>query len=189
MNETLKRRLIEVWDVLEVIIIALVVALFIRYFIAQPFLVSGASMEPSFHNGNFLIVDEITYRFRQPERGEVIVFKYPGNEKEYFIKRIIGLPGETLTVDGNTVSITTHDGPVILTEPYKKADIRPAGPKTVTLGEQEYFVMGDNRGNSFDSRSWGPLSKKEITGIARFRIFPLSQFGITPLPDYSTVPQ
>jgi len=184
MNEALKRRLIEIWDVLEVVIIALAVALFIRYFIAQPFLVSGASMEPTFHNGNFLIVDEVTYRFHAPQRGDVIVFKYPGNEKEYFIKRVIGLPGETLTASSNAVTITTKNGGETLTEPYTNVDAHPAAPKTVTLGDHQYFVMGDNRGNSFDSRSWGPLDEKEITGIVRLRVFPFTQFGTISTPTY-----
>jgi len=186
MFESIKRFFIGVWDVLEVIIIALLAAFLIRYFVAQPFLVSGASMEPNFHNANFLIVDELTYRFRAPQRGEVIIFKYPGNEKEYFIKRIIGLPGETLTVDLNTVTITTTTSTLTLTEPYIKPATAGQGiSKVITLASDEYFVMGDNRGNSFDSRSWGPLKKGEITGLARLRVFPFSQFGSVDHAAYS----
>jgi signal peptidase I len=186
LSDTLKRRLSAAWDASEVIVISLAVALFVRFFIAQPFLVSGASMEPSFHNGNFLIVDELSYRFNEPERGDVIIFHYPGNEKEYFIKRIIGLPGETLTVNGNAVTISTNQGDLELREPYIKEDGRLPTSKTVTLGSDEYFVMGDNRGNSFDSRSWGPLSKDEIAGIARVRVFPFSQFGVVSSPTYAS---
>ncbi len=186
MLSTIKRLLTETWDVLEVILIALAVALFIRYFIAQPFLVSGASMEPDFHNGNFLIVDEVTYRFGAPDRGDVIVFKYPGNTKEYFIKRIIGLPGETLTVNGNVVTIDTKNGPLVLSEPYIAPDGRNLAGKTVTLDDHSYFVMGDNRGNSFDSRSWGPLDKKFVTGVVRVRLFPFDQIGIIHQTDYAS---
>lgn len=136
-------------------------------------------MEPDFHNGNFLIVDEISYRFNEPARGDVIVFKYPGDRSEYFIKRIIGLPGEQLTVTDNTVRITMQNGSsTVLLEPYIKPDLRGNQNKEVSLGEKEYFVMGDNRGNSFDSRNWGPLSRNDITGIVRLRVFPFSQFGI-----------
>lgn len=192
MFVAIKRFFTSLWDVLEVIIVALAAAFFIRYFIAQPFLVSGASMEPNFHNANFLIVDEISYRFRQPQRGEVIIFKYPGKEKEYagsereyFIKRIIGLPGETLTVVGNTVTITTTSSTITLNEPY----IRPIGQgqelsRTLTLGPEEYFVMGDNRGSSFDSRSWGALQREDITGVARLRVFPFEEFGLIEHASY-----
>jgi signal peptidase I len=186
MLANLKRLLSETWDVLEIILIALAVALFIRYFIAQPFLVSGASMEPDFHDRNFLIVDEVSYRFRAPARGEVIVFKYPGNTKEYFIKRIIGLPGETLTVNGNVVTIDTKNGPLVLTEPYIAPDGRNLAAKTVTLDDHSYFVMGDNRGNSFDSRSWGTLDEKYITGVVRARLFPFDQIGIIHQIDYAS---
>jgi signal peptidase I len=174
-----KRIAKSLWETAQTVIIALLVALAIRYYVAQPFLVSGASMEPDFHNGNFLIVDEISYRFNEPARGDVIVFKYPGDRSEYFIKRIIGLPGEQLTVTDNTVRITMQNGSsTVLLEPYIKPDLRGNQNKEVSLGEKEYFVMGDNRGNSFDSRNWGPLSRNDITGIVRLRVFPFSQFGI-----------
>lgn len=180
MIESITQILRTGWENLRTIIVALLIAFFFRTFIAQPFLVSGASMERTFHDGNFLIVDEISYRFRNPERGDAIIFKYPGNEKEYFVKRIIGLPGETLTVAGNVVTISAHQGSgkeIVLREPYIQPDTRGDIHKTVTLGEEEYFVMGDNRGNSFDSRHWGPLKREEITGIVRWRVFPFSQFG------------
>ena len=185
MPDSVKRFLRHSWDNLQIIVIALAAAFFVRYFIAQPFLVSGASMEPSFHDGNFLIVDELTYRLKEPERGDVIVFKYPGNEKEYFIKRIIGIPGETIVTSGDVITITAQDGTMTtLVEPYIKPDLRIAENKSVTLSEKEYFVMGDNRGNSFDSRSWGPLNQKEITGLVRLRVFPFNEFGITPDVTY-----
>lgn len=180
-----KKFLASVWETAEVVIIALVTVFIIRTFIAQPFLVSGASMEPTFHDGNYLLIDELTYRFREPERGEVIIFRNPQNEKEYFIKRIIGLPGETLTIGDNQITITTTTGTEFaIDEPYLNDATRTFGEKTVTLPPDEYFVMGDNRGNSFDSRNWGPLSAEEIVGIARLRLFPFSQLGAIAAPVY-----
>jgi signal peptidase I len=181
----MKRFLTSAWETAEVVIIALVTVFVIRTFIAQPFLVSGASMEPTFHNGNYLLIDELTYRFREPQRGEVIIFRYPGDEKEFFIKRIIGLPHETLTIADNQITITTTSGETInLAESYLTESTRTFGEKTVTIEEGEYFVMGDNRSNSFDSRNWGPLKEKEIVGIARLRLFPFSQISALRAPTY-----
>jgi signal peptidase I len=181
----IKRFLASAWETAEVVIIALVTVFIIRSFIAQPFLVSGASMEPTFQNGNYLLIDELTYRFREPERGEVIIFRYPGDEKEFFIKRVIGLPHETLTIADNQITITTVSGEVItLAEPYLTESTRTFGEKTVVIEDGEYFVMGDNRSNSFDSRSWGTLKKKEIVGVARLRLFPFSQIGALHAPEY-----
>ncbi len=180
-----KRFLASAWETAEVVIIALVTVFVIRTFIAQPFLVSGASMEPNFHNGNYLLIDELTYRFRTPERGEVIIFRYPGNESEFFIKRIIGLPGESLTIADNQITITTTSGQTLaVKEPYLADTTRTFGQKTVTLRADEFFMMGDNRSNSFDSRNWGPLNKKEIIGIARLRLFPFGQLGVLSAPQY-----
>lgn len=185
MIESIKQIVRTGWENLRTIIIALTVALLFRTFIAQPFLVSGASMETTFHDGNFLIVDEISYRFRDPARGDAIIFKYPGNEEEYFVKRIIGLPRETLTVAGNVVTIMPNQEgarEILLDEPYIQPIAQGGIQKTVTLGEDEYFVMGDNRGNSFDSRHWGALKRDEITGLVRWRVFPFSQFGVVLNP-------
>ena len=151
--------------------ISLVTVFIIRTFVAQPFLVSGASMEPNFQDGNYLIIDEVTYRFREPERGEVVVFRYPKDPSTYFIKRIIGLPGERAVVDNGAVKI--YKGSKILFE-----EGGTSGSADVTLGANQYFVLGDNRYNSFDSRSWGAVSKKYLVGIARVRVFPITELGI-----------
>lgn len=181
----IKRLGARIWETSETVIIALAAVIVIRSFVAQPFLVSGASMEPNFHNGNYLLIDEITYRFRAPERGEVIIFKYPGEKKEYFIKRIIGLPGETLTIADNQITISPPNQPsFVLAENYLPEATRTFGEKTTTLAANEYFVMGDNRGNSFDSRSWGPLTEDNIVGIARIRLFPFSQATLLEAPSY-----
>lgn len=144
-------------------------------------------MEPTYKNGEYLLIDELTYRFRAPERGEVIVFKYAGDEKSYFIKRIIGLPGEKLTISDDTITITDPKNPsstFALVEPYLDQKTKTFSEKNVTLSSNEYFVMGDNRGNSFDSRSWGPLKADHIKGLVRLRIFPFTRFQTITKPIY-----
>jgi signal peptidase I len=162
---------LSVWEILEVVLISAVTVFIIRTFLAQPFLVSGASMEPNFQHGNYLIIDEITYRFREPERSEVVVFRYPKDLSVFFIKRIIGLPGERVVVRGGNV-VVYKNGKEILRESDTSGSI------DVILGDNQYFVLGDNRYNSFDSRNWGPISRKEIIGLARLRVFPINEFEI-----------
>lgn len=160
-------------------LITLAIALFIRFFIAQPFIVNGQSMEPTFDDGEYLIVDELTYRFREPERGEVIIFRYPKNPSKYFIKRIVGLPEETIEINNGTISVTDKDGDVkVLDESYI---VSKSGTSHFTqLGLNEYFVMGDNRNVSSDSRRWGPVGDNLIIGRAIFRFLPLSDFAFLP---------
>lgn len=168
--------LLAIWEVLEVVLVAVITVFLIRSFLIQPFLVSGASMEPNFGTGNYLLVDELTYRFREPQRGEVIVFKYPENPSAYYIKRIIGLPGETVMIQKGAVKIKKVDGEEIaLREEYLLPGVLTSGNKTVTLGSAEYYMLGDNRNYSFDSRSWGPMDKNYIVGIARLRLLPISE--------------
>ncbi|MFA6273414.1 MAG: signal peptidase I [Candidatus Paceibacterota bacterium] len=160
-------------------IIALMIVLPFRYFIAQPFIVSGESMVPTFANGEYLIVDELTYRFvHSPERGDVVVFKYPYDQSKYFIKRIIGLPGETVTLKTSQVSVETASSTIILREPYISTTTNDE--LTIKLKDNQYFVMGDNRPESSDSRIWGPLDKKFITGRAFVRLLPFSKVSLFP---------
>lgn len=169
------------WEILRFTLIAIIVVLPVRWYIAQPFIVSGASMEQTFHNNEYLIVDQVTYRFREPERGEVIIFRYPNDPSKYFIKRVIGLPGETVSIEDNTITITNEENPngLVLEEPYI-GDVVTDGSQVVTLGEEEYFVMGDNRDHSSDSRSWGALEKDEIVGRAWLRLFPPTELSFLP---------
>ena len=162
--------------------IALIVVLPIRLFIAQPFIVSGDSMDPTFANNQYLIVDEITYHIEPVQRGDVIIFKYPNDQTKYFIKRVIGLPGETIQIESARVTIKNTANPqgFILTENYIAAQNLPQDHVLTTLGPNQYFVMGDNRGASFDSRSWGPVDKSLIIGRPILRLFPLSQIGLFP---------
>ena len=161
------------------IIISLLVVIPIRLYIAQPFVVSGESMIPTFQNGEYLVVDEISYRLRSPARGEVIIFKYPADPSKYFIKRIIGLPDEKVSLNGENVSVTTTDSEeILLSEPYIEAPT--FGNSVTTLGPNEYFVMGDNRSASSDSRIWGGLPKDNIVGRALLRLLPVARASVLP---------
>lgn len=170
----MKKFLSSLWEIAEVVIVAGASILIIYGFVAQPFLVQGSSMEPNFHNNNYLIVDELTYRFREPQRDEVIVFVNPTNNKnEYYIKRIIGLPGERVVIKGNQVSV---DGNRLPETYLSLEDQNFSNTVDVTLKKDEYFVMGDNRPHSFDSRNWGPLHRSYIVGMVRLRFWPLTEF-------------
>jgi len=175
-----------IWEIVEVAVIAIVSVLIIRNFLVQPFLVNGASMEPNFHNNDYLIVDEISYRFKEPQRGEVVVFKYPGDEKYFYIKRIIGLSGEEVEIKDGKIIVFNKEFPdgFILSEPYLPNNLITSGNKRVKIDDDKYFVLGDNRNFSFDSRSWGLLDKKEIVGITRLRLWPLNKVMAFEKPVY-----
>ena len=168
-------------EIVRFALIALIIVIPIRWFVAQPFIVSGASMESTFHNGEYLIVDQISYYFEEPKRGEVIIFRYPHDPSKFFIKRVIGIPGDTVKIDGNVVSIINSEFPQgqIIEEPYIKS-MEPNTHKTEKLTENEYFVMGDNRDASSDSRSWGILSRDKIIGRAFLRLFPINEASVFP---------
>ena len=168
------------WDTIKLAVVALLIVLPIRYFVVQPFFVMGASMEPNFQNGDYLIIDEISYRVDNPQRGDVIVFHYPLNPRQYYIKRIIGLPGEVvvLSKDGVVIKNKEHPEGFMLKEDYLEGRPVSYKSKSVVLGDDEYFVMGDNRMASSDSREWGPLPKKFIVGKVLLRAFPFQKAEI-----------
>jgi len=170
-------------EVLQTVAIAAAAVFLVRTFVAQPFLVSGASMETNFYNKDYLLVDELSYRFREPARGEVIVFKYPGDHKSFYIKRIIGLPGERVVVSDGQIVIYKGNEKLILKEGYLH-QIMNSGHSETTLGKDQYFMMGDNRNFSFDSRSWGPVARGEIIGLVRFRVWPVNQAMAFGAPAY-----
>lgn len=180
----------QVWrsigELIQVALIVTAIVLPIRYFLVQPFYVKGASMEPNFEDHEYLIIDELTYRFRVPERGEICVFRYPNDPSQFFIKRIIGLPGETVSISGGGVTITTLAGKVQKLDEaaYLSPLVATAGEKTVTLGTDEYFVLGDNRPNSLDSRIFGVLPKKDIVGRVMLRGWPLTKATWFETPKY-----
>jgi signal peptidase I len=167
-------------EILFIVILVVGVIIPIRVFIAQPFVVEGESMFPTFKDGDYLIVDQFSYRVTEPDRGDVIVFRYPDDPKLFYIKRVIGLPGETVSVQKGNVVITGRNGEVItLEEPYVVAE-DATYTLDATLGSEQYFVMGDNRPRSSDSRVWGPLPKENIMGRAFVRMFPPPSFGVWP---------
>lgn len=168
------------------IIIGLV-AFIIRYFLVQPFIVEGASMEPSFHNNNYLLIEKISDYFSAPKRGDVVVFRYPENPEVNYIKRIIGLPGDKVVIENGTVKIYPDDSPdgIELQEDYLLPGTTTRGDITITLQKDEYFVMGDNRNNSSDSRDWGVLPKENIVGKAWVVIIPGADFGLVPQTHYN----
>lgn len=175
-------------EVIKVVAIALAIIIPVRFFLIQPFYVKGASMEPNFQDHEYLIIDEISYRFREPARGEVIVMHSPLKQKEFFIKRVIGLPGETVTISDNQVSVSSDQQPngMVLDE----SGYLPVGTKTVgnivaTLSSDEYFVMGDNRAASLDSRVFGSIDRKTIIGRAWVRAWPLTNWTQFSAPHYS----
>lgn len=170
----------------EIVIFALIafgIVLPFRLLIAEPYVVSGASMDPTFHTGDYLIVDKISYRLHDPKRNSVVVFKFPTNTSRNLIKRIIGMPGDTVTIKNNTVTITNPENPTGFTLDQSYLVHKSTEPLTIALKADEFFVMGDNRPESYDSRSWGILPRRDIVGRPVLRILPLSQIGILPGDD------
>lgn len=172
------------WEIIKIVIMASVIVLPIRYFLFQPFIVKGESMIPNFQSGDYLIVDEISYRFAEPQRGEVIVFRYPKDTTQKFIKRVIGLPSETVDIKNGQVTIAKDGQESILNEKYLPADLKTYGNINAVLGIDEYFVLGDNREYSFDSRSWGVVRRKDIIGKAFLRILPVAALSEISRPAY-----
>lgn len=167
-------------ELFQFALIALLIVVPVRYFIAQPFIVSGASMEDTFHSGEYLIIDQVTYHLHEPERGDVVVFRYPKDPSKFFIKRVIGLPGETIDIQGNVVKLIKADNTeATLNEPYIKTMAENTS-LTEKLGDREYFVMGDNRDASSDSRVWGVLQREKIVGRALLRLFPVNEVDLLP---------
>ncbi len=156
------------------LLLAVFVVIPFRMFVAQPFIVDGASMDPTFHTGQYLIVDELTYHFRAPFRGSVIIFKYPKDPSKYFIKRVVGLPGETVILTDGKVTIKndSHKDGFVLDDSF--VTLPKVDNATYTLGADEYFVLGDNRAESADSRFWGPLPSANIIGRPILRAHPLT---------------
>lgn len=172
-------------EVVQIVVISAAIIIPVRYFLIQPFYVQGASMEPNFYDHEYLIIDEISYRFSSPARGDIVVFRYPRDPSQFFIKRVIGLPGETLEVHRNAVRIYDKDHPegVQLDEPYLDGVPTP-GDVRVQLGPNEYFLMGDNRDASMDSRSFGPVDASVLVGKVWLRGLPLNRVTVFDTPDY-----
>ena len=172
-----------VWDLVKFTVGALIIVFVIRTFVAQPFIVSGLSMYPTFNDKNYLVIDELSYRFVAPARGDVLVFRYPNDPSIFYIKRIIGLPGEKLTSVNGIITVypnASSTASTTLNEPYIEADHKSVDSWSVTLGPTQYWMMGDNRNESSDSRIWGPLDKSFFIGRPVLRLFPFNSIGIFP---------
>lgn len=167
-------------ELFETIVVVGAIFALIYLFIAQFHKVSGLSMFPTMHDGDFLITEKISYKFGLPKRGAIIVLKNPRDNSQDFIKRIIAIPGDTIRIENNNVYLNDK----ILNEPYLPTNT-PTRPgaflnagNTVKVGDNQYFVFGDNRLHSSDSREWGPVTKEEIVGRAFFRYWPPSEVGM-----------
>ncbi|MFH1661690.1 MAG: signal peptidase I [Candidatus Falkowbacteria bacterium] len=178
-----------VFELIKVVVISLIIIIPIRYYLIQPFYVKGASMEPNFYDHEYLIIDEISYRFDEPKRGDIIVFRYPRDPQEYFIKRIVGLPGERVQVKEGGVYIYNQDNPdgVKLDEDYLSPGVKTYGlnEEIISLSEDNYYVFGDNRSSSKDSRSFGPVDKSFIIGRVLLRGWPFDRVNLFEEIEYS----
>lgn len=185
LGATLGGIILFLFEVFQIAVLAIVMIVAIRFFVIKPFVVQGASMEPNFHDADYLIIDEISYRMHPANRGDVVVFHPPGNESQYYIKRVIGLPGETVKIQDGEIWITNdaHPNGFQVHEDYihefTQANVN------LRIGLDEYFVMGDNRDSSLDSRSFGPVPKDHITGRVWFRGLPISHLGTIGRPQYT----
>lgn len=174
------------FDFLETTVVALSIFVVAYLFIVQPHEIKGNSMEPNFHNNEYILTDKISYRFSEPQRGDVIIFKAPMNPDVDYIKRIIGLPGDRLKVQNGSVYINGNK----LDEPYlvDQTNLFPGyylqEGVEITIPPEEYFAMGDNRPHSSDSREFGPIDVKTIIGKAFLRYWPITKFGLVPKVTY-----
>lgn len=170
-----------VFEIIVFTLIAFAIVIPFRFFIAQPFIVSGSSMVPTIHPRDYLVIDLLSQNYRALERGDVIVFRYPFDPSVYFVKRVVGLPEETVTIRDGAVYVTSADGAdVLLVEPYIAEENKTQDSSTTVLAAGEYFVMGDNRSGSSDSRVWGPLQEKFILGRAILRLYPFADLDYLP---------
>ncbi|HUY69536.1 MAG TPA: signal peptidase I [Candidatus Tyrphobacter sp.] len=179
-----RSQFLAVLEIAEILFIALAAVFIVKSYVAQPFVVQGSSMEPNFGPGDYLLVDELSPRFESLKTGEVVVFRYPQDPSEFFIKRIIGLPGDKVTIENGRVYVNGKE----LSETYlpqgtetclsSSYSLDSCGNETVDLTADQYFVMGDNRAVSYDSRSWGPVAANLMMGVVRVRLLPPTEFKI-----------
>ncbi|HAH04303.1 TPA: signal peptidase I [Candidatus Komeilibacteria bacterium] len=181
ISSAVKRFGVLMFETIKVILISMAIILPIRYFLIQPFIVEGASMEPTFESNEYLIVDELSYRFTEPTRGDVVVFRYQKDPRQFFIKRVVGLPGDKIEINDGTVYVNGNR----LAEGYlDKMRLADSSLPEVTLTEDQYFLMGDNRANSLDSRIFGPVDRSYIVGKVWFRTWPFDRFSFFTAPQY-----
>lgn len=175
------------WDLIKTAIIVVIIALVIRFFLIEPFIVQGSSMEPNFHNFDYLLIEKVSHRFNDSyQRGSVVVFHPPDQPSQNYIKRVIALPNEEVFIRNNSVIIQNQNNPkgFTLSEPYLAEDEFTDGTHSEKLGPDEYYLMGDNRDNSKDSRTFGPINENEIIGRAWIKVISTTGTEIVPLPQY-----
>lgn len=161
-------------EVIESVVIAVLLAVVIRVFLFQFFVIPSASMEPTLTEGDMIAANKIVYRFSEPKRGDIIVFKYPLDPERDFVKRLIGLPGEKLQIKSSTLYINGKVTP----EPYLPKGLKFQDYGPVTVPKDKFFMMGDNRNDSLDSRSWGEMPRENIIGKASFIYWPINRMKI-----------
>ena len=171
-------------DILQVVVFAVSIFLFIYLLIMQPHKIKGSSMEPDFHDGEFLLTDKVTYRFGKPKRDDVIVFKAPPDDSDEFIKRIIGVPNDTINIQSGKVYLNGNviNEPYLAQNTYTSSGTFAKENVPFTIPNDFYFVMGDNREHSFDSRNFGLINKSKITGRAWVIYWPVSKLGVIKNP-------
>jgi len=183
----IKRAIAGFFDFLQGIVVVLALLVMVYLFIMSPQEINGASMEPNFHNGEFILTNKILYKFRPPARGDVVIFKSPGNKEIDYIKRIIGLPGDTVSLRDNAFYVNNQK----VVEPY----LAPSTPifggsylgegQSIVVPPGSFFMAGDNRPHSSDSREFGPIAETDFIGTAIFRYWPFSQLGTVMRPTYN----
>ncbi len=175
-------------ELIKIVCVVAIVVWLVQYFLFRPFTVKGASMEPNYETRQYLIIDKITYRFNEPQRGDVVVLRRNDDTREYFLKRVVALPGERIRIQHGKVTIydTAHPDGVILDEhTYLDPSVSTNGELVMTMGSDEYFVLGDNRPVSQDSRIIGPIKRADIVGRVWLRGWPLDKFGRIEHPHYT----
>ena len=174
------------FDTIKIVVISLIIIIGIRSFVMQPFFVNGQSMEPNFHDGDYIIVNEIGYRFDDPKRGDIVIFHYPNDPSQFFIKRIIGLPGEKIEIKNNEITVYNkeHSDGFTIDESYIPRSAIILKDYSQELKNDEYYVLGDNRMASSDSRVWGVLERHYIVGKAWIRAWPFNNFSIFKGMEY-----
>ena len=181
MRNLLKSLWLFFLDFIETIVIALAIFVVVYRFLFQPHQVRGNSMFDNFHDGEYLLTDKIDYRFHQPSRGDVVVFKAPKHEEYDYIKRIVGLPGDQVSIKGGQVLINNEkldESGYLDPRTITRAGMYAEEGLIITVPIGSYFVMGDNRNNSSDSRDWGPVPIENIVGKAWVRYWPINQLGV-----------
>jgi len=170
------------WNTIKTFNMILIVGLALRFFVIQPFIVQGPSMNNNFQDGETILVDKITFNFRQPIRGEVVIFKAPNNPQDDYIKRVIGLPGDTVKIEKGKVYVNNK----LIDESFlSESGKTPNDSEILTrvIGTNEYFVLGDNRPDSSDSREWGTVPKANLIGRAIIAIWPIDMTGLIKTPQ------